>query len=122
MAAVRHRQRGPVDDRGVGHPPPAPAGRRWVAGVEHAARLWDGIAIHLWDAYDPGIDPGEISEALRSIHVQMCADVQPDPEDLVERLVDIIGDAEAGSCLDLPDDYLAVVGPAGVAALSRRRC
>lgn len=89
--------------------------------VEHAARLWDRLSVHLFDAYaHRGTDPEEIGDELRAIHVRMCEDVQPDPEELVERLTDIIGDAEANSCLDAPDNYLAVVGPAGVAALARR--
>jgi hypothetical protein len=102
----------------LGQRPPSDGALRVV---EHAARLWDGLSVHLHDAWAVrDTDPEAIGDELRAIHVRMCEDVQPDPEELVERLTDIIGDADANSCLDAPDDYLAVVGPAGVDALARR--
>jgi hypothetical protein len=90
--------------------------------VEHAARVWDGLAGYLHDASETDEDePAEIGGALRAVHVRMCAELQLDPDDLAHRLAGIITDAEFTSCLDEPEDYLALVGPDGVAAVRRAR-
>ncbi|ASW55936.1 hypothetical protein [Plantactinospora sp. KBS50] len=89
--------------------------------VEHAARLWDSLAVHLHDAYAVrDTDPAEIGDELRAIHVQLCEDVQPDPDELIGRLLDIVAAADGLSCLDAPEDYLPVVGRTGVTVLARR--
>ena len=40
--------------------------------------------------------------------------------DDVETILDVVGRAEISSCLDAPEDYLAVMGPDGVAALKNQ--
>lgn len=88
-----------------------PATGEMLLLVERAARAWDGIAVHLhdaWETYEDG--PAEIGGALRAAHVQLCEELQPDPEALAARLVEIIAAAEVDSCLDEPYDYLAVLG------------
>ena len=48
----------------------------------------------------------------------MCEELRPDRDELIDRLRDA---AEAAlpieSCLDEPEDYLAVLGPDGIATL-----
>jgi hypothetical protein len=84
--------------------------------VEHAARVWDGLAGYLYDAWETyETEPEEIGDALRAVHVRMCQQLRPDPGDLAERLREIIGAAEATSCLDQPDDYTDVLCADGVA-------
>ncbi|MBO4207768.1 SWIM zinc finger family protein [Micromonospora echinofusca] len=79
--------------------------------VEQAARVWDRIVPPLLDAWkEYEEEPGEIGGALRDLHVQLCAEVGPDPDELAERLVGIIRAAEVESCLDEPSDYLTVLG------------
>ncbi|MFI9641569.1 hypothetical protein ACIG87_16130 [Micromonospora sp. NPDC051925] len=90
--------------------------------VERAARAWDGLAGYLWDAWETYEDePAEIGGALRAVHVRLCEQVQPDPDDLAARLAEIIGAAEVDSCLDEPGDYLGVLGRDRVKALRSRR-
>lgn len=95
-----------------------PATEGALAVVEHAARLWDEVSVHLYDDTHLDRDPGE---ALRAAHVSLCERLDVDPDELIDRLVEIIGAAEVESCLDEPDDYLAVIGPEGVKALLARR-
>ncbi|WP_329011958.1 hypothetical protein OG271_01605 [Micromonospora rifamycinica] len=90
--------------------------------VERAARAWDGLAGYLWDAWETYEDePAEIGGALRAAHVRLCEQVRPDPDDLAARLTEIIGAAEVDSCLDEPEDYLAVLGRDRVKAMRSRR-
>jgi hypothetical protein len=99
-----------------------PASDAALRVVEHAARVWDGLAGYLHDASETDEDePAEIGGALRAVHVRMCAELQLDPDDLAHRLAGIITEAEFTSCLDEPEDYLALVGPDGVAAVRRAR-
>jgi hypothetical protein len=92
-----------------------------VRVVEHAALVWDGLAGYLSDAWEIYADePEEIGGDLRAIHVRMCEELWPDPEDLVDRLHEIIGKADATSCLDEWDDYLTVLGRDGIDAARRR--
>ncbi|MBX7266053.1 hypothetical protein KIF24_08470 [Micromonospora sp. Llam7] len=89
--------------------------------VERAARAWDGLAGHLndaWETYEE--EPAEIGGALRAAHIQLCEQVQPDPDELAARLTEIIETAEVESCLDEPEDYLGVLGRDRVKALRRR--
>ncbi|TDB75398.1 SWIM zinc finger family protein [Micromonospora sp. KC723] len=90
--------------------------------VERAARAWDGISGHLYDAWETyEEEPAEIGGALRAVHVQLCEQVQPDPDELAARLAEIIEAAEVDSCLDEPWDYLGVLGRDRVKALQQRR-
>ncbi|TDC81394.1 hypothetical protein E1193_14960 [Micromonospora sp. KC606] len=90
--------------------------------VERAARAWDGLAGYLYDAWETyEEEPAEIGGALRAVHVQLCEQVQPDPDELAARLAEIIGAAEVDSCLDEPWDYLGVLGRHRVKALRNRR-
>ncbi|WP_431904561.1 hypothetical protein [Micromonospora carbonacea] len=90
--------------------------------VERAARAWDGLSGYLYDAWETyEEEPAEIGGALRAVHVQLCEQVQPDPDELAARLVEIIEAAEVDSCLDEPSDYLAVLGHQRVKALRNRR-
>ncbi|MEU9508051.1 hypothetical protein AB0D32_17440 [Micromonospora sp. NPDC048170] len=90
--------------------------------IERAARAWDGLAGHLYDAWETyEEEPGEIGGALRAAHVQLCEQVRPDPDELAARLAEIIRAAEVDSCLDEPWDYLAVLGRDRVKALRHRR-
>ncbi|MFI7437789.1 SWIM zinc finger family protein [Micromonospora haikouensis] len=86
--------------------------------VEEAARAWDRIVPPLLDApetYEEEV--AEIGGALRAVHVQLCEQVQPDPDELAARLTEIIEAAEVESCLDEPWDYFAVLGRQRVKAL-----
>jgi hypothetical protein len=76
--------------------------------VEYAAGLWDGLAAHLFDDWEhyEGV-PEEMGERVRRVHLHLCEQLQPGPEELTERLEQIISGAEAVSCLDAPHDYLA---------------
>jgi hypothetical protein len=88
--------------------------------IEHAARLWDELAAHLygaWETYET--EPEEIGGALRAVHVRMCEELRPDPEELIDRLNEIIDAAEVSSCLDNPEEYFALLGADGVAAVRR---
>jgi hypothetical protein len=89
--------------------------------AEHAARTWDGIAIHLYGGWGTReYDPAEIGDALRAVHIRLCEELEPDLDELIDRLIEIIDAAEIESCLDDPEDYLSVLGPDGVAALQDR--
>ncbi|MCX4471129.1 hypothetical protein OOK41_12545 [Micromonospora sp. NBC_01655] len=99
-----------------------PATEGTLLVVERAARAWDGLAGYLYDAWETYEDePGEIGGALRAAHVQLCEQVQPDPDELAARLAEIIGSAEVDSCLDEPWDYLGVLGRDRVKTLRNRR-
>lgn len=99
-----------------------PASEGLLDVIEEAARAWDSIAVHLWDAWETyEEEPAEIGGALRDAHVSVCEQLQPDPDELVERLAAIIGAAEVDSCLDEPSDYLSVLGRQRVAALRKMR-
>ncbi|GIJ24001.1 hypothetical protein [Micromonospora lutea] len=88
--------------------------------VERAARAWDGLAGYLNDAWEVYEDePAEIGGAVRAVHVQLCEQLQPDPDELAARLTEIIEAAEVDSCLDEPWDYLGVLGRDRVKALRR---
>ncbi|MEH1013269.1 SWIM zinc finger family protein [Micromonospora sp. CPCC 206060] len=90
--------------------------------VEHAARVWDRLVPPMFDAWETyEEEPGEIGGALRDLHVQLCVEVEPDPDELAERLAEIIRAAEAESCLDEPHDYLAVLGRQRVRGLQQLR-
>jgi len=93
--------------------------------VEHAATVWDALAVDLYDldaAGDDGVDvdPEEIAEAMREIHLRVCSGLDLTPAELVERLAAVIDRAGAGSCLDEPEEYAELLGAAGVAALRAR--
>ncbi|MFK3983863.1 hypothetical protein ACI2K4_26215 [Micromonospora sp. NPDC050397] len=96
-----------------------PATEETLSTVEYAARRFDGLLGSLGEAGDDE-DFEEIGSALRAVHVRLCLELRPDPETLVDRLLDIIEAAESPvtSCLDHPTDYLPVLGPDGVAALT----
>ncbi|RKR87564.1 hypothetical protein BDK92_1844 [Micromonospora pisi] len=95
-----------------------PATEATLLTVEYAARRWDALLGLVGEAADDE-DFEEIGSALRAVHVRLCLESQAEPEPLVERLLDIIEAAETGaSCLDRPTDYLPVLGPDGVAALT----
>lgn len=95
-----------------------PVSEAAVLLVEYAARRWDELASHLYAAagvYESETE--EISDALRAIHVRMCRELQADPDELTERLIAVIGEAKAASCLDQPGDYLTLLGPERLASL-----
>ncbi|MBN1172000.1 MAG: hypothetical protein JXA67_07480, partial [Micromonosporaceae bacterium] len=92
-----------------------PANPGAVAVVEGAAEWWDELSVHLHGAYSDHAyaeDPETIGDAIRAVHVLMCEQVDVDPDELAARLATIIGKAEISSCLDAPDDYTALLGPA----------
>lgn len=95
-----------------------------VVLVEHVAQLWDRLAGHLYDGdndrwYD---EYYEVGPALRAVHVRMCQQLDVDPKELVDRLVDVIQAAgDDDSCLDAPEDYITVIGEQGVEELKGRR-
>lgn len=92
--------------------------------VEDVARQWDELSVHLHGAYfDRSFeeDPEEIGAALLALHVRLCEQLDVDPDELVDRLKDIIGAAEITSCLDAPEEYAAVLGPELMAELGRHR-
>ncbi|MFY1672039.1 hypothetical protein ACN27G_19000 [Plantactinospora sp. WMMB334] len=91
-----------------------------LAVAEHAAEVWDGLAFELSDAragYDDEAE--EIGAAVRAAHLRLCAALRPDPDDLRDRLLEVITAAEFSSCLDSPEEYLPHLGPDGVAELAR---
>jgi hypothetical protein len=88
--------------------------------VEHAAEVWDELVAHLPYSWGPEDEPEEIGGAIRAVHVLICTDLQVDAENLVDRLIGIIISAENTSCLDVPEDYLALLGPDGVEAVHNR--
>ncbi|MBE1492156.1 hypothetical protein [Plantactinospora soyae] len=78
--------------------------------VEHAAEVWDDLARHLYDArhgYDDEAE--EIGDAVRAVHLRLCEALQPDPDDLRDRVAEIVTAAEFTSCLDRPEDYLPLL-------------
>jgi hypothetical protein len=80
--------------------------------VEHAAEVWDGLAGYLYDAWETyENEPEEIGGALRAVHVRMCEQLRPDPDELAERLREIIAAAESTSCLDAPEEYADLLDP-----------
>ncbi|WP_203862104.1 hypothetical protein [Plantactinospora mayteni] len=86
--------------------------------VEHAAEVWDDLASHLYDAHHGYEDEAEeIGDAVRAAHIRLCGALRPDPDDLRDRLAEIVTAPEFTSCLDSPEDYLPLLGPAGVAEL-----
>lgn len=94
----------------VERPPGLPA----LYTVEHAARVWDGLAGYLYDAWETyENEPEEIGGALRAVHVRMCEQLRPDPDELAERLREIIAAAEFTSCLDAPEEYADLFDPVG---------
>ncbi|MGC4805922.1 hypothetical protein [Micromonospora sp. DT233] len=98
-----------------------PATEETLLVVERAARAWDRIVVPLldaWETYEE--EPGEIGGALRAVHVHLCEQLRPDPDELAKRLTGIIGAAEVDSCLDEPWDYLDVLGRDRVKTLHGR--
>ena len=83
-----------------------PATDETLLVVEYAARRWDRLLEPLHEAADDD-DFEEIGSALRAVHVRLCVELRPDPDTLIDRLLDIIDAAPAMSCLDRPADYLA---------------
>lgn len=94
-----------------------PATEATLLLVEYAARRFDGCAARLVNG-DGENDIEEIGAGLRAVHVRLCLELRPDPDALIDRLVEIVDAADAVSCLDQPTDYLPVLGPDGVAALT----
>lgn len=89
--------------------------------VERAARVWDGLSGYLYDAWETyEEEPGEIGGAIRAVHLSLCEQLRPDPDELVARLTDIVAAAEIDSCLDEPWEYVGVLGPDRVKTLRRR--
>jgi hypothetical protein len=75
--------------------------------VEHAARLWDGLAGHLFDdvAHFEGV-PEEMGAQIRQVHLDLCEELPTqDLGDLRERLGEITQAAEYTFCLDFPEEY-----------------
>ena len=67
--------------------------------------------MHLYDAGDPYQgEADEVGGAIRDVHLGMCHELEPDPEELVGRLRGVVGQAESVSCLDSPDDYAPLLG------------
>lgn len=98
-----------------------PAAEPTLLVVERAARVWDGLAGYLYDAWETyEVEPGEIGGAIRAVHLSLCEQLGPDPDELVARLTDIVAAAEVDSCLDEPWEYVNVLGPDRVKALRRR--
>ncbi|WP_422774210.1 hypothetical protein ACN28C_15855 [Plantactinospora sp. WMMC1484] len=89
-----------------------PASDEAIGVVEHAARVWDRLATILHEARHHFHDEAEeISDAVRQIHIRLCLECEPDPEELRERLSDILSATAYTSCLDRPEDYLPLLGP-----------
>ena len=94
-----------------------PASEAALALVEHAATVWDTLAVDLYDTWAAGCDPEAIGGAIRDVHVRVCAELEIDSVELVERLSVVVGRSAAGSCLDEPEEYADLLGVEGVAAL-----
>jgi hypothetical protein len=89
-----------------------PASEGALLLVEHAAVLWDELASHLFDDWEhfDGV-PEEMGSRLREIHLRLCEELQPDPDELARRLEKIITRSEEfTSCLDAPDEYQPLLG------------
>lgn len=90
--------------------------------IEHAVRVWDGCIVQVTAGWRlVGTESAEIGDQLRGCHVAACSELDLDVDTVIERVITVIRDAEAGSCLDAPDDYLPALGPAGVADLHQLR-
>lgn len=87
-----------------------PASEEALLLVEHAAALWDDLASHLFDDWEhfEGV-PEEMGSRVLDIHLRLCEELQPDPEELAQRLKKITAKAEFTSCLDAPDEYQALL-------------
>lgn len=93
-----------------------PANDGMLAVVEYAAEVWDQLAGYLHDAWETyETEPGEIGEALRTVHLDVCRRLKPDPMELAERLADLAGKASFDSCLDDPHAYAPILGPKATA-------
>jgi hypothetical protein len=86
-----------------------PAGMPALLVVEYAAGVWDGLAAHLLDdgEHRDGLAE-EIGQRLRRVHLNLCEQLRPDPDELAERVDRIVAAAEVTSCLDAPCDDLAL--------------
>ena len=71
-----------------------PATEATLLLVEYAARRWDALLGPLHEAADDD-DFEEIGAALRAVHVRLCVELRPDPDTLIDRLLEIIEAATA---------------------------
>jgi len=100
-----------------------PASAQALLLVEHAAQVWDGLSGYLYEGWETyGAEPEEIGGGLRAVHVRMCEELQPDPDQLVGRLIEILAQSDVTSCLDDPEDYMSLLGRERITTLRRRRC
>jgi hypothetical protein len=88
-----------------------PASLHALLLVEHAAAVWDDLAGHLYDDWEhyEGL-PEEMGARVRSVHLHLCEELQPNPQELAERLKAITATAAATSCLDAPQEYQPLLG------------
>lgn len=99
------------------HPP----NNAMLALVEHAATVWNVLAVYLsddWETYEN--EPVEIGDAIRAVHLDVCRRLRPDPMELAERLAELTDEAQTESCLDDPHAYAPILGPEAVAEYRRR--
>jgi uncharacterized Zn finger protein len=86
--------------------------------VEYTVERWDRLAevlsedwrTYRWEIEDIGVD-------LADVHLDLCEQLRPAPEELAARLATIV--RAGGSCLQPPAPYLSLLGPDGRAAYQR---
>ncbi|MGH3912371.1 MAG: hypothetical protein ACRDTC_03010 [Pseudonocardiaceae bacterium] len=83
--------------------------------VEEAIAVWATLSGYLndaWETYET--EPEEIGSALAELHLRLCQACRPDPLELATRLAQLIGDADVDTFLDVPEEYIDVLGAEGV--------
>jgi hypothetical protein len=94
-----------------------PASRPLLDAVERAVTCWDQLAYELsqdWQTYDDEI--GTISDAVQSIHLTLCEQLDDDPLALADRLATLNAATQSDPCLEPPTRYAHLLGPDGLTA------
>ncbi|MGH3929255.1 MAG: hypothetical protein ACRDTF_04685 [Pseudonocardiaceae bacterium] len=83
--------------------------------VEEAIAVWATLSGYLneaWETYET--EPEEIGSALAELHLRLCQVHRPDPLTLAARLAALIAGADTDTFLDVPEEYVDVLGSEGV--------
>lgn len=102
--------------------PPTPA---LLDAAEETVRCWDRLAAELaadWRTYHQEIH--WIGAELADVHLDLCEQLQPEPQELAARLVAVERAAEnlaadGATCLRPPAPYRSLLGADGLAAYQR---
>lgn len=84
--------------------------------VEEAIAVWATLAGYLNDAWENyETEPEDVGSALAELHLQLCQVHRPDPLELAARLAALVRAADGDTYLDVPEDYVDVLGTEGIA-------